>query len=324
MLETSSELVDLQHCPAWTSPPGDLGDFWEQTLAELRQVPLETRFEVMTYPVPDVAVYRVLFNGFRGSRIAGWYIAPRKPGRFPGLAIYHGYGGYREYVYDHLVWALQGFAVLAVDVAGQAGESTDSCRHGGGRVGGWLTQGILTREEYFYRGAYADSVRAVDVLLSRAEVEASRVGVTGISQGGGLALAVAALHRVPICVAADVPFLCDFPRALTLSPVAPYAELAEYLHIHPEHEEQVFETLRYFDLVNLAPWIQCPSLVSVGLRDQTCPPGTIYGMYNRITAPKEIRIWKYSGHDVWLSPQKEVRLEFLRHHLLENLEVEHS
>ena len=49
------------------------------------------------------------------------------------------------------------------------------------------------------------------------QVDATRIGVTGISQGGGTALAVGALVPRVRAVVARVPFLCDFPRSTTIT-----------------------------------------------------------------------------------------------------------
>ena len=72
---------------------------------------------------------------------------------------------------------------------------------------------VTDRERYYYRGAYMDCVRGIDFLHRRTEIDTSRIGVWGSSQGGGLTLATAALdHRVSAAVA-GVPWLCNFPVA---------------------------------------------------------------------------------------------------------------
>ena len=129
-------------------------------------------------------------------------------------------------------------------------------------------------------------------------VDASRVAVCGASQGGGLALAVAAL--APAAVAAvfsDVPFLCDFRRALTVAQGEPYLELVRYLAAHRDRIETVFRTLSYFDVVALVPLARAPALFSVALMDGTCPPSTVFGAYNAYAGPKEIAVYEYNDHE---------------------------
>ena len=81
------------------------------------------------------------------------------------------------------------------------------------RVPGFLTRGIGSRETYHYRRVFADAERAVEAARSLELVDSARVGVVGISQGGGIALAVSGLVPDLAAVVARVPFLCDFPRA---------------------------------------------------------------------------------------------------------------
>ena len=96
-----------------------------------------------------------------------------------------------------------------------------------------------------------DCIRGLDFLHSRPELDTSRVGVWGFSQGGGLTLATAALdHRVSAAVA-GVPWLCNFPVAAEIT-VAPYLELHSYLVEHPQERDEALATLAYFDQVNLA------------------------------------------------------------------------
>jgi len=62
--------------------------------------------------------------------------------------------------------------------------------------------------------------------------------------------------------------------------------------------DQVFRTLSYFDCLNLAPWITCRTVISSGLCDESCPPSTIYGVYNHITAEKQMEVYPFHKHEV--------------------------
>ena len=111
---------------------------------------------------------------------------------------------------------------------------------------------------------FTDAVRAVEAVRSHASVDARRVAVTGSSQGGGISIAVSALVPDLAAVAPDVPFLCDFPRAITLVDSDPYGEIARYLKTHRDHVDRVHETLAYFDGAVLARTAKAPALFSVG------------------------------------------------------------
>ncbi|HEX2326726.1 MAG TPA: alpha/beta fold hydrolase, partial [Chloroflexota bacterium] len=198
-------LVDLplpqlqEYRPSPTREP-DFDAFWEGTLAEASRIPLEIEVEpVADYPVPGLRLARVRYSGWAGSRICAWWLVPpeaapgARDGRRPAMVFYHGYGGSKGGADLYLGWALQGYCVLAVDTRGQSGESSDPKPYPGGHATGYMTQGVLSPADYYYRGAYVDCLRALDVLGAQPEVDPSRIGLTGGSQGGALTLAVAAL-----------------------------------------------------------------------------------------------------------------------------------
>jgi len=296
MPKIDMSLDDLQaYRPALTRQ-SDFDEYWERTLAESAGAPLDATIEDVDYPVAGPTFRRVFYTGWRDARICGWYITPAGAGPFPTVVVYHGYQGNKGTIYTLLPWVAAGYAVVSVDTRGQTGDSSDPGPHPGGHYKGYMTQGILQPEEYYYRGAFIDCVRALDFVESRPELDADRIALTGISQGGGLTLAVAALDRRPKAAMARVPFLCHYQRALEVSDKMPYWEIAEYCNWHPDREEQVFRTLSYCDNLNLASRITCPTLVTVGLQDLICPPSTVYGTYNQMGCKKEMLVYPYMGH----------------------------
>jgi cephalosporin-C deacetylase len=285
-----------EYRPALTSEP-DFDAFWQKTLAQAGTIPLQETFIPAGYPARLLSVYDVHYTGWNGARIAGWYIKPQGNGPFPGIVIYHGYSGSRAYPHAHFAWAAQGYAVLAVDTRGQSGESTDPTVYSTGHVKGWMTAGILDPQEYYYRGAYVDCVRALDVLAARPEVDMAHVGVTGGSQGGGLSLAVCALDARPKACMADIPYLCHYERAVDMAALMPYLEISDYIKIYPQRERQVFRTLSYFDNMNLAPRNRSNVLMSIGLQDDCCPPSSSFAAFNHLACNKELKIYRYHKHE---------------------------
>ena len=160
-----------------------------------------------------------------------------------------------------------------------------------------MTRGIGRPEDYYYTRLFTDAAMAVDA--ARELTGAPQVAVSGSSQGGGLALAAAALvpDQVAVCHA-DVPFLCDIQRAITLAPGAPYTEVPEFLAHQLELIPAALDTLRYVDCALLARRITARCLLSVGLMDTICPPSTVFAAYNEITAGKDISVHPFTGHEV--------------------------
>jgi len=300
-------LEELRAYRSKATAPDGLDDFWQEAIAEARArafQPTLERYGGEAYGALEVA--DVTFAGGDGDPVRAWYLRPAGSGTtpLPCRVTFVGYGGGRDLPAAHALYPACGYATLVMDTRGQGGTWSpgDTPDPGGGASGaehpGVMTRGIASPETYYYRRLYVDAVRAVETAVSLPGVDAQRIGVFGRSQGGALALASAALapELVSLCHA-DVPFLCDIERGIQVAPDAPYTELLAYLAVHPELEEAARLTLRHVDNALLATRIRARTLVSVGLHDTITPPSTVFAAYNAITAPKEIVVLPYSGHE---------------------------
>ncbi len=315
-------LAELQeYRPPLTAQP-DFDNFWEATIAESNRQPLNPTLEEISYPARQVRVYRLQYDGFGpATRVNGWYIVPEAArlidaaGKRPAIVQYHGYSGSKGRPVSLLHLALQGYNVLAVDTRGQDGDTPDNYVYQAGSAVGFMTKGIADPQTYFYRFAYMDCLRAVQFLRTLPEI--GQIALTGSSQGGGLTLAVAALGAdQPLAVAMpDVPFLCHYRRSLEIFSTGPYQELVNHWKAHPGEVESNFKTLSYFDGMNFAARIRCPTLISVGLLDTTCPPSTGFAVYNHLAVEKEIKVYPYNNHEGGGPRQDEEKYRFLARHL---------
>jgi len=276
----------------------DFESYWETTVAEAVKQPLNAELIPYDLPLRSLEAYAVRFDGYKGGRLAGWYVRPAERGSFPGVCVYHGYSGRAPRPLELVSLAAQGVCVLAMDCRGQNGQSPDAADYSEGHQMGWMTKGIRNPAEYYFRFVYADAVRALEMLARREEVDAKRIAITGISQGGGLTLAAAALSERPVLALPDIPFLCDFRRAVAIAPNGPYPEIAAFLKAYPHLYDAAFRTLSYCDCLNLAPWVKCRTVVLNCLWDDICPPSTIFGAYNQITAEKKIEVYPFHKHEV--------------------------
>lgn len=58
----------------------------------------------------------------------------------------------------------------------------------------------------------------------------------------------------------------------------------------------MFNTLTYFDNLNLCSWIKARTVITCAMKDTCCPPSTIFAVYNHIKAEKYIEIMPYYEH----------------------------
>jgi cephalosporin-C deacetylase len=283
--------------------PGDFARFWETTIAEARalggdvvMVPADTTLKL-------VEVFDVTFPGFGGHPVKGWLMLPReRSGPLPLAVQYVGYGGGRGFAHENLHWAASGFAYFRMDTRGQGSSwSTGATPDPVGstsQIPGMMTKGVLDKNDYYYRRVFTDGVRAIDAVLGTGLVDPERIAVCGGSQGGGISLAVAGIDPRVKAVMPDVPFLCDFPRAVRVAGRDPYLEIVRFLAQHREKREAVFETLRYFDGVCFARHSQAAALFSVALMDDICPPSTVYAAFKAYAGgDKAIVDYEFNNHE---------------------------
>ncbi|MFD4960149.1 acetylxylan esterase [Microbacterium sp. NPDC058389] len=298
--------------PTTQTEPSDFDAFWAGTLAETRRHPLDVTIEPRPTRLAVIDVFDVTFRGFGGTPIHAWLRVPHgATAPLPGLVQFFGYGNGRGHALRDLRWAAAGYAHLVVDARGQGhGDTDDDHPDGGPSAGGFLTRGIRSPSEYYYRRVYADAVRAVDALRSLDLVDAGRVGAMGASQGGGIALAIAGLVPDLAVAIVQAPFLCELDRAADLSVEHPYALLTQYFADRRLDTAAALDTLRYFDGVNHAKRATAPALLSTGLRDGIAPPGTVLPAFTAYAGPKQIVLWPYNGHEAGGDLDEENALEF--------------
>ncbi len=267
----------------------EVAAFWQQTRAALAREPMEAAVEQLSEPLP-YRKFRVTLRSLDGVHFRALLALPvqgESPARpLPAIVTVPGYGGTQQGVM--LGECLRGYAILQVYPRSQ-GESADLWKIDGPDK---LTWRLAKPGGAYYQGAYADTMRGIDYLVSRPDIDAARIGLAGTSQGGGIALAVAALDPRVKAVVAHVPFLCD----LRQSAVTPKCLVKDLLDRAGCNHEAALRTLDYFDPLQLAPDLRGPALISAGGKDETCPAATIRAVFDRIPGTKSLMVYPDLPH----------------------------
>ncbi|HEY3233479.1 MAG TPA: acetylxylan esterase [Polyangiaceae bacterium] len=289
---------------AGTNPcPPDHAPYWERALAEMKSVEPKVELVPADFQISCAECFHLYFTGVRGARVHAKFLRPRhaeKP--YPAILEFHGYSGSSGDWSSKLGWVALGFSVASLDCRGQGGLSEDTGGVKGTTLNGHIIRGLLDEPDHLlFRHIFLDTAELAAIVMAMDEVDATRVGATGGSQGGGLTLACAALEPRIRRAAPVYPFLCDYERVwdLDLAERA-YAELKAFFRNHdPTHERhrELFTKLGYIDVQHLASRIQAEVLMGIGLMDTVCPPSTQFAAYNKIKSRKQHVIFPDFAHE---------------------------
>ena len=287
-----------------TNPrPADFDAYWERGLAEMHALGTECTLTPSWFQTPHVQCDDLYFTGVGGARVYAKLLRPRGRSGCPAVLHFHGYKGCSAAWTTLLAYAATGFVVAAMDCRGQGGRSEDVGGVKGNTLYGHIIRGLddPDPDKMLMRAVFLDTAQLARIVMAMPEVDATRVGAFGLSQGGGLTLACAALEPSIRRLAPRYPFLSDYRRVWDMDlDVDAYAELREFFRrFDPRHqrEEAVFTRLGYLDVQHLAPRIRGEVPMTTALMDTVCPPSTQFAAYNKITAPKRMEIWPDFGHE---------------------------
>jgi cephalosporin-C deacetylase len=270
--------------------PDDFDEFWDGVLSDVNAIDLDPSMEKDELRSnEEVDVYQVFYNSLDNVRISAWYSLPKgATGKLPAMIQLPGYQSDPPIARE---WAVKGYACISVNPRGKVRSRTQFDPG----YPGLLTYGIVDKNSYTYRGFYVDAWRAVDFLLGRPEVDGANIGAVGGSQGGGLAITIAAMRKEVKAVSISAPYLCGYMDAIELTHAYPFHEINDYLYNYPERLQDVTDTIAYFDGISFADKIECAVLLNVGLQDNVVPPETGYAVYAAI-ASKNKTFYEYDGH----------------------------
>jgi dienelactone hydrolase len=213
------------------------------------------------------------------TRVFAYYARPESgEGPFPGMVLVHGGGGtaFPEWA---TLWARRGYCAIAMDLAG-CGPGRKRLPDGGPGQGDDEKFGDFTDAEVKRMWTYhavADVVRAHSLLSSRKEVDAERIGITGISWGGYLTCIVTGIDdRLKVSVPV---YGCGFLHQNSVW-------LPRFAKMTPEQRDR---WVRCFDPSQYLAGVRCPILFIDGTNDFAYPLDSLQKSYRLVPGRVDLR-----------------------------------
>jgi cephalosporin-C deacetylase-like acetyl esterase len=286
------------------------GPYWDKNLNDLKKVAPEFRMhKVDSLSSGKRDGYVIEMQSLGNLTVRGYYFVPRGKEKYPAILHVPGYGYGFQNIKEFLE-RKENVVELALCVRGH-GISADVFHPGFGIPGVWGWN-LCSETDNAYRSIYMDCVRAVEFLMSRPEINTSKIGVEGGSQGGGLALATAGLCPKNISALAYFdPFPSDLRDHKNIRTVM-QQDLKSYLEFYNNActFEDALHIQDLLDTKGFAYTIECPVFFATALFDDDCPPHVGFSAYNRIKSVKEYKVFPEDSHLGESNYQKEFMVFF--------------
>ncbi len=216
-------------------------------------------------------IEKVIYSSTHGERVPGHFVTPDEagPGPHPAILLVHGansfWGRNEDWAMDWMdILARAGYCVLCIDNACHGERMTDSINI--------MDAGSFNHREWMAQSV-TDQRRGVDYLLTRPEVDASRIGLFGGSLGGWIGCLVGGLD--------------DRFRAVGLTVIGAWVDG----DCDDPHK-------RWVNMLNFAPRISAPTLMVNATGDGREPGEELFAA---MPDPKQ-QIWIESSH--YLPPRE--------------------
>ena len=277
--------------------PADFMEFWQNTIAELKKVPIEV---LKMEPVPEASlrknqrifnVFDIRIRSLGDIPVSGYLAVPKNavPGKHPAMLTVPGAGPSGAYLNN--LKTSRNFICLDIGVHGLDNDR-EKAYYANAKKKISVTRGIEAKETLYFRNMFMRVLRALEYLKSRPEWDGKTLVVQGWSQGGFLATMSAALDPQVSMIMSGITAGCDFGRPLYGLPNSWPSPIT--VKDGKPAKPKAAETARYYDGCFFARRIKCEAYYAIGLLDKSCT--ATYTAYNQIQAKKSIRLHPTLGH----------------------------
>lgn len=274
--------------------PDKFDAFWQETVDLAEHYALD--FSVGNF-VSDRsethAVAEYEFKSISGQKLFGWVAKPKAAeGESPGFLWLPPYS--RWSMLPNEYGTRIGYSSISLNYFGESAFHQEVYKP----ERGYFADGAESPETWIFRRMIQDAILVSRIFAEQDFVDRNRIGAMGMSQGGGMSIWLGAVCPRIKAVVADMPFLGAMPWVLDLSKAFryPLKELTDAMLVSEEHRQAIFDTLSYFDTVNLAGQCLKPTRVTLGLKDPAVKPDQARAVYAALPGQKEIQEIDW-GHD---------------------------
>lgn len=296
-----------------STAPKDFWTYWNKAKKDLAAVKPDFQIEEITDKSSSKRkIYLVTMKSVADAKdgnpvtIRGYYAEPVAEGTYPTLLHFQGTDGGSSTPWCPNADDNEGYCEFVLSVRGQMLNNrepnlSDNVYGRDEKTGktDYYSYGWGDKDKHYYRGAYLDCVRAVDFLKTQAKVDVNNIFAVGGSQGGCFTYVAAGLTGAFKAIAPSITGHADFVDGMKIVnwPRANFLAAKERLGMT---DEEMNEFNAYYDVMNFASHVNCPTITSFSLQDTTDPAHTNVAPFNLLinvkSEDKQYIINPFLGH----------------------------
>lgn len=280
--QTAAAAFNRDDIPLFSEEPTDFDQYWNTQKSISAAIPLDPQLSFHSSD-GEVTTYRINLANVDDRRVYGYISIPNTGSNFPAIITLPPYSSAANTANPQEFIANRA-KVISVSLSVHNAEPDQADPNA------YEPDNINNRNEYYYRSTILGTLRMIDYLYTRADFDGQNIGLTGVSQGGGLSLIAAGLDNRVKSLTISNPALCrhngyDENKA---SGFPYYLQRSEVLVNNATHYTQTKNASRYYEAAFFARRYTGPTLAIVSYADDVTPASASFAALNELRGKKVV------------------------------------
>lgn len=273
--------------------PADFASYWRRRHERARRIDPGARFDGEAKNRDHWQIRRLSYRSTDDFEVRGWALVPRHEPVRRGFLALHGYGGIEG---PDMGLPFRDAAIFfpclrGISLSARPDIPADPQRH--------VLHGIEDRDRYVHGQCVEDVWTGVSALQQLFPQVEARVGMLGVSFGGGIGTLALPWDDRIARAHFEVPSFGNHPLRLTLPTAGSGAAVIEYEH----RTGRALQTLQYYDAAAAARFARSPVQIAAALFDPCVAPPGQFSIYNALREPRRLFVlqaghYEYPGQDL--------------------------
>lgn len=290
------------------SRPDNFDDFWQNAITELKKTPIDVQYvHNKRKSTGKFTAYDMTYIGYNKIQLFATLYIPDKISKPNVVVLFHDYDDLESYSRFPIDLP---FAYCFVELRGH--RNIIHYDQEQNKYPGFMTEGILEKDEYYVKGLYLDGLRTVDALRLHSELDCSKIAIIGKGLGAAVAVFTTANSNRVAALVLDTPSFCYLDMAQNIAKSIIANEINLFIEQHRSKKSTIKKNLVYFDALQFVNRVTCPVLAIVGFKDSLSPAECVFALFNHLQCEKTIEVYPDEGHNAGGIEQQKRMIEWIK------------